>query len=160
MKLINGRQNQLKQPDIVMGAMENAGFLDNENLKMVTARMMFPQTSTVQINNTVFIYNTIEKNNLLIAQCSIFNVDVKELFAKNIFRFCKILQDRELAVAVISTSDANFTNAALRIKLDLEKHNMRADVITKDNVTTLSVLLNNKKYKKSNRNKRKVKRKN
>tara|TARA_R100000654_G_scaffold66609_1_gene94895 strand:+ start:1840 stop:2319 length:480 start_codon:yes stop_codon:yes gene_type:complete len=159
MKLINGREQQLTQPDIVMGAMENAGLLSNENLQYVYTRMMFPQTVTIQINNTVFLYNAKEKDGALSAICSVFNIDTKELFARNIFEFFKTLQDRDIQVAIMSTSDVNFLHAVLSVAPDLKKHNIAASAkeTDKDGAVMAVAVLDEKKYTKKKRRSRRTK---
>lgn len=128
MELVNGMKKQLAQPEIVFGALDNLGAANEESMSAIAARIFHPNTTIVQVNNTVFLYNEGEKDGEKEAVCYPFNLDTVEQYPKNIIEFLMIIQKRRFHGVTIINKDSNFLRAFLKIVPLVNKRGTRAGI--------------------------------
>jgi hypothetical protein len=128
MELVDGKTDQKQQIEVIMGALENLDMGDNENLAFLTTRMAHPNTSTVQINNTIFIYNSKQFDNENEAVCYPFSIEVRPRYATNLYDFIAVMQKRGFTKLTFLTADPEFLRGVIKITPTLNKYGTKTVV--------------------------------
>jgi hypothetical protein len=129
MELVNGVKDQKTQLEVVMGALENLNMGNNKNLSFVAARIAHNNTTVVQTNNTLFLYNFKEKDGENEAVCYPFNIDLRPQFAANIYNFIARMQKRGFTGLTFVTKDPEFLRAIIKITPTLNKYGTKTSVV-------------------------------
>ena len=102
---------------------------NNKNLSFITARLIHNNTTVVQTNNTVFLYNFKEKNGDNEVLCYPFNIDLRPQYAANIYNFIARMQKRGFTGITFFTKDPEFLRAIIKITPTLNKYGTKTLVM-------------------------------
>tara|TARA_R110000796_G_scaffold39409_1_gene98337 strand:- start:6973 stop:7428 length:456 start_codon:yes stop_codon:yes gene_type:complete len=133
MELVNGTKEQRPHPEIMMGALENAGMEDEESLKKLIAYAVHPKITQVQVNNTVFLYFAKEKGEELEAVVTVFNLEAVDNLPATLLKFLARVQKRGITAVTISTIDPNVFRAFVKAQPFLDKSGAKAGIWQRKN---------------------------
>ena len=129
MELVDGKLQQLSQPEVVMGALQNLGAESEAAYMALAAHMSNPTTVKVQINNTVFLYNYAKDVKVPRAICYLYNLDTTEQLPTNIFKFLRKVQRRGIPKIIFISKDGNFLRAFLATLPKLKKYGTNGAIV-------------------------------
>tara|TARA_R110000796_G_scaffold200860_1_gene317005 strand:+ start:47 stop:505 length:459 start_codon:yes stop_codon:yes gene_type:complete len=128
MELVDGTKEQRPHPEIVMGAMENAGMREEETLQKFLAYALHPNMTQVQVNNTVFMYLAKEIDKEMEAVSSVFNLEAVDSLPNTLLKFLGRMQKRGMAAVTITTIDPNVFRAFVKVQPFLGKSGAKAGI--------------------------------
>lgn len=126
MELVDGTKEQRPNPEIIMGALENAGMEDEKTLQKVLLYSLNPNISQVQVNNTVFIYFAKAKGEGMEALSSVFNLESVDGLPNNLLKFLARMQKRGITAVTLTTIDPNVFRAFIKAIPYLEQDGTEA----------------------------------
>jgi hypothetical protein len=129
-ELVDGRKNQLPEPQILIGAISNIAKEERPiaALGNLATYMAAGRSQMIQVLNTVFMYRTGTKDVKHYAECYVFNLDTPENLYDNTFRFLSLIQKRGIKICSITTRDENFLRTMVRLIPKLDKLGTQAAV--------------------------------
>ena len=128
MELVNGKQKQLTPVEVIGGALVNNDLGASEEFFRVGAHLQNPTTTSVQINNTVFLYTYANKGKNKKALCFVYNMDEEKQISTNIYRFLRKAQMRRIPEVILVSNDEMIFRACLNVAPELEKYDTKAGV--------------------------------
>lgn len=126
MELVDGTKEQRPNPEIIMGALENAGIGGEENLNKFLAYSLNPNITQVQVNNTVFMYFAKAKGEGMEALSSVFNLESADGLPNNLLKFLARMQKRGITAVTLTTIDPNVFRAFIKAIPYLEQNGTEA----------------------------------
>ena len=128
MELVDGTKEQRPNPEIIMGALENAGMEDEKALQKVLLYSLNPNITQVQVNNTVFMYFAKAKGEGMEALSSVFNLESVDGLPNNLLKFLGRIQKRGVTAVTINTIDPNVFRAFVKVQPFLDESGAKAGI--------------------------------
>jgi|TARA_R110000796_G_scaffold6502_5_gene23038 hypothetical protein len=128
MELVDGTKEQRPHPEIVMGALENAGIEDDRGLQKLLLYSASPGFTSIQVDNTVFTYIPKAKGEEVEAVAAVFNLEIADGLPRNLLKFLGRIQKRGVTAVTINTIDPNVFRAFVKVQPFLDESGAKAGI--------------------------------